>query len=232
MGSLRVRTETGWEPVGGGKKYELPIATADTLGGVKPVAKTEDMTQEVGVDETGALFTTPGSGGTDVWETIVDTTFVEDVGKVVFTTDMNGNPFSLKEFTMFMAAKPMSGQTVNNPCQMVVNSETWGSVNCVGIKASPKETELTVYSFVHINTVDGKMNKAVAKQSTNYSSTREILADSVSSNGYGSALAIKANTTTDELNRPDMPCTKIAFVSTAKTFIGAGSRIIIRGVRS
>ena len=44
------------------ESYTLPIATADTLGGVKPVAKTEDMTQEVGVDETGALFTTPGSG--------------------------------------------------------------------------------------------------------------------------------------------------------------------------
>lgn len=46
--------------------YELPVATAETLGGVKPVAKTDAMTQEVGVDENGKLFTeSGGSGGTD-----------------------------------------------------------------------------------------------------------------------------------------------------------------------
>lgn len=45
--------------------YTLPIANASTLGGVKPVAKTDDMTQAVGVDALGALFTIPGgeSGG-------------------------------------------------------------------------------------------------------------------------------------------------------------------------
>ena len=37
----------------------LPIATNDTLGGVKPVIKTDQMTQHVGVDPTGALFTSP-----------------------------------------------------------------------------------------------------------------------------------------------------------------------------
>lgn len=43
--------------------YSLPIANASTLGGVKPVAKTSDMTQAVGVDGMGALFTIPGGGG-------------------------------------------------------------------------------------------------------------------------------------------------------------------------
>lgn len=43
--------------------YTLPIANASTLGGVKPVAKTDDMTQAVGVDALGALFTIPGGGG-------------------------------------------------------------------------------------------------------------------------------------------------------------------------
>ena len=44
--------------------YTLPVANSTTLGGVKPVAKTSDMTQSVGVDANGALYTAPGGGGT------------------------------------------------------------------------------------------------------------------------------------------------------------------------
>lgn len=38
----------------------MAIATENALGGVQPVAKTTDMTQSVGVDEAGALYTAPG----------------------------------------------------------------------------------------------------------------------------------------------------------------------------
>ena len=48
---------------GAGSSYTLPVASSTTLGGVKPVAKTASMTQEVGVDASGALYTEPGSGG-------------------------------------------------------------------------------------------------------------------------------------------------------------------------
>lgn len=41
---------------------EIPVATSTTLGGVKPIAKTSDMTQTVGVDSSGRLYTTPGGG--------------------------------------------------------------------------------------------------------------------------------------------------------------------------
>ena len=37
-------------------RYELPIATEDTLGGVQPITKTEDMTYPIGVDENGKLW--------------------------------------------------------------------------------------------------------------------------------------------------------------------------------
>lgn len=46
-----------------GASYTLPIASHTVLGGVQPVAKTDDMTQSVGVDEAGALWTVPVSGG-------------------------------------------------------------------------------------------------------------------------------------------------------------------------
>lgn len=48
---------------GAGGSYTLPVASSNTLGGVKPVTKTASMTQEVGVDASGALYTEPGSGG-------------------------------------------------------------------------------------------------------------------------------------------------------------------------
>lgn len=43
--------------------YTLPIASATTLGGVQPETKTTAMTQTVGVDETGKLWTVPSTGG-------------------------------------------------------------------------------------------------------------------------------------------------------------------------
>lgn len=43
--------------------YTLPIASSTVLGGVQPAAKTDTMTQAVGVDEAGGLWTAPGSGG-------------------------------------------------------------------------------------------------------------------------------------------------------------------------
>ena len=46
------------------KLENIPVATSTTLGGVKPVAKTSNMTQSVGVDVNGALYTAPGGGGT------------------------------------------------------------------------------------------------------------------------------------------------------------------------
>ena len=45
-----------------GATYTLPIASSTQLGGVQPVAKTDTMTQSVGVDAGGALWTAPGSG--------------------------------------------------------------------------------------------------------------------------------------------------------------------------
>lgn len=45
----------------------MPVASPNTLGGVKPVAKTDDMTQSVGVDSNGALWTEPSDGGIGEW---------------------------------------------------------------------------------------------------------------------------------------------------------------------
>ena len=45
---------------GGGESYTLPVASQDTLGGVKGPAKTEAETEPVHIDEQGNLFVKPG----------------------------------------------------------------------------------------------------------------------------------------------------------------------------
>ena len=64
----------------GGASYTLPIASSAVLGGVKPTEKTDSMTQAVGVDEAGGLWTAPGGGGgeSDLVE-IANVSIAEDV---------------------------------------------------------------------------------------------------------------------------------------------------------
>lgn len=50
-------------PENSGGSYTLPVATSTTLGGVKPVSKTSEMTQDVGVDSNGKLYTIPSGSG-------------------------------------------------------------------------------------------------------------------------------------------------------------------------
>ena len=62
--------------------YTLPIATPDTLGGVKPAAKTAAMTQSVGVDASGGLWTAPSADGGSSEVVLLDGTVLEPVSMV------------------------------------------------------------------------------------------------------------------------------------------------------
>ena len=101
--------------------YALPVATADTLGGVQPVTKTANMTQPVGVDANGGLWTEPSGegggndGGTvseESWQHLdtfdlssgavsyeIDTTGHNEIMLLVTTVlDASGCTFSWKQF--------------------------------------------------------------------------------------------------------------------------------------
>lgn len=62
--------------------YTLPIANEETLGGVKAPQKTEEMTEQVGIDENGALWYKPRSGGLSEIPTADEVLFTKDL---VFT---------------------------------------------------------------------------------------------------------------------------------------------------
>lgn len=58
--------------IGAGTPYTLPIASPTQLGGVKPVAKTDAMTKNVGVDSDGGLYAEPAAWYVTVTQTSAD----------------------------------------------------------------------------------------------------------------------------------------------------------------
>lgn len=92
---------------GGNADYELPIATPETLGGVKPVAKGADMTQEVGVDELGGLWTAPGVA--DGWDVHGYFNMPEVLDSGFEITEIDGKPLQLKE--IWAIVKLQNGST-------------------------------------------------------------------------------------------------------------------------
>lgn len=93
----------------GDNDYELPIANNETLGGVQPVAKTEEMTQQVGVDELGALYAKREilNGNDYVFFKSVNT-YNEDGSPsdvwtdIIITEDENSNPLEAEEIFIFI----------------------------------------------------------------------------------------------------------------------------------
>ena len=69
---------------------KLEVATPDILGGVQPVAKNDSMTQEVGIDENGRLYTKPGSQ-----EYTLPVASIGSLGGIYTTQTYNGNIHTL-----------------------------------------------------------------------------------------------------------------------------------------
>lgn len=80
------------EPGPAGSIDNLPIASATQLGGVKPVAKTGEMTQAVGVDESGGLWALPG--GEKDWTKICGGNITEEVASITIDANADGTPIS------------------------------------------------------------------------------------------------------------------------------------------
>lgn len=77
-----------------GDAYTLPIASSTQLGGVQPVAKTGAMTQSVGVDAAGGLWTAPGGGGGEsVGSELFSIETTEEVSKISATVSASKRVF-------------------------------------------------------------------------------------------------------------------------------------------
>lgn len=112
-----------------GEIKNLPIATETTLGGVQPVAATEDMTQPVGVNPDGRLFTSPGE-----WQIISDTILEESA--IINTGSIQG----IKEMLFLYAAPPTPDDVITsgngnsfgaNIYYYNLTNKTYGSVGLI-----------------------------------------------------------------------------------------------------
>lgn len=97
--------------------YVLPIASATTLGGVKPIEKTSKMTQTVGIDADGRLYTTPGDSGTGVVSSVNGQTGIvvlnaSDVSALPDTTTIPSKTSQLTNDSGFLTSAPVT--SVNN----------------------------------------------------------------------------------------------------------------------
>lgn len=176
-----------------------------------------------------------GGGGTpseDVWEDIADITLEETVSALHIATDLNGNPFALKEFKAFVVQKPIPGNTSNTAFCMAINGEGWGGTSEMRFKGTPKETDATVYSYFHVKTVDGVMEKYRVNSSYDFASLSGHLTETASRNSYLTSLRFDVNTSTGSLKTTAMPCVKISIVGYTSNILAAGSRIQVRGVRA
>ena len=105
-------TETEAVDMPSGGSYTLPIASSTVLGGVKPIAKTDAMTQNVGVDEAGALWTAAGGGSGETWEKIKEISVEEEVNSLTVNSDISGNAFAVKKIKILFYGTSTQGYDI------------------------------------------------------------------------------------------------------------------------
>ena len=157
-----------------------------------------------------------------------DITLAEDVGKLLISADDDGNAFALSELLLFVASKPIAGQTANNRCSVgFAANRGWGNDGNIELKPSPKESESTVYTWAYMRSINGLLY-AYVRKSSNYDTVRECLTFNPSS--YNEPGTIKVNKATDEIASVNTPCTAINFSGITSVILGAGSRIRVWGI--
>ena len=136
-GSAEVSVEI---PAGGG--YNLPIASATQLGGVMPAAKTDEMTQAVGVDESGGLWTAPSSVGRSSGLKFRETLSFEE-GSTSIDVPRNG----AKRIVMIVKATP----SAKSDLKVYVNDLTYNQIATVSYGFN---TDYARYTFLDITFTD------------------------------------------------------------------------------
>ena len=127
---------------GNGSSYTLPIASPTQLGGVKPVSKTADMTQSVGVDEAGALWTAEASGGGGfvdaklVYE-LITTEQVSEIS-ISLTEEQKNTLKSANQFCIYLDLQQANEVTTTETNSGNVVIAPWGNYDKVTLaKAVP-----------------------------------------------------------------------------------------------
>ena len=118
--------------------YELPIASSSQLGGVKPDNKIDDMTQVVGVDNEGKLWSEPDIFIVNIRNAVSDKSSAEiflaiSNGKIVYANDggriypsIGGQGTILQQFAIVTNAGNISGYSIRGTA--VTQLQNWVEV--------------------------------------------------------------------------------------------------------
>lgn len=217
---------TEWEPVDmpGGGTYTLPIASPNVLGGVKPIAKTDAMTQGVGVDAEGALWTAPYIEG---YELVFTETIAEDVASYTRTTDKDGNTFDLTDILVIIFTKPFAESTNQMGRALGFLPITkWGHYVLCGISESIKSGGKDVgrYDVVYAKVIDGYQVCTRYYKSQNTSNVFGVMQEVTSAGATGIIFHTDA-TKLMQIDRPEGNFTCLKIVGYSSPLIAAGTII-------
>lgn len=208
----------------------LPIASPTTLGGVMPAAKTDEMTQAVGVDEAGGLWTMAGASGEE-WEDIIDYTFTEAANNAVIDTDINGNPFRLKELAVYLImpyAEDDEGNSLNKRSYKTIglNGDGYDQNSSTRINPNAAASGVTTKMLIHYINIGGyaKINN-IWKSGNDSSLSNDIT-------GPSSTTVFDTNNSRWPLTTK-MPCYNIRFNNVVDGYaVYPGFRVLVKGVRA
>lgn len=214
-----------WDKVEfGGGAYTLPTASSTTLGGVKPIAKTDAMTQGVGVDAEGALWTAPYIEG---YELVFTETIAEDVASYTRTTDKDGNTFDLTDILVIIFTKPFAESTNQFGRALGFLPITrWGHYTLCGISDTIKSggTEVGCYDVVYAKVIDGYQVSTRYYRSQNYSNVFGTMQERTGAGETGIQFYTDA-TKLMQINRPQGNFTCLKIVGYTQPLISAGTII-------
>lgn len=217
---------TGWEPVDmpSGGTYTLPIASPTVLGGVKPTAKTDAMTQGVGVDAEGALWTAPYIEG---YELVFTETIAEDVASYTRTTDKDGNTFDLTDILVIIFTKPFA-ETTNKMGRALgfLPITTWAHYTLCNISNSIKSdgTAVGCYDVVYAKVIDGYQVCTRRYSSQNTTNVFGIMQEVTVAGATGIQFHTDA-TKLMQIDRPEGNFTCLKIVGYSNPLIAAGTII-------
>ena len=97
-----------------GEESDIKLPESNnTSTNINPVEATDEMTQPVGVDKEGKLFTAPAvsglSSGAENWRIIKTLNFSTETSEISFDTDDNGDTFKLSEIMLTGTVPAFSG---------------------------------------------------------------------------------------------------------------------------
>lgn len=155
---------------GNGSSYTLPVASSAQLGGVRPVSKTDEMTQAVGVDEDGRLWTAPSTGGETTHGIVWDLTNVTSSNNAVSVADGASlvavltaeDGYTLGDVTVTMGGEVVTGAWNADTATVTITSVTGDVViSCAGVGGVQI---IPVFSSGNINSATGIADTSSSRQ--------------------------------------------------------------------